>query len=91
MASIMVKLVKSKIIAITVSAMALTAPSSASADDIALTFEDHGFTVSGALVRIEDDRYVVMTENGEMLVPVAMVTCEGTGCSTDITKDQTGS
>lgn len=89
MASIMVKLVKSKISAIIVSAMVLTFPSSASADDIALTFEDHGFTVTGAFVRMDEERYVVMTKNGEMLVPVALVTCEGPACYTKI--EQTGS
>lgn len=89
MVSIMVKLVKSKISAIIVSAMVLTFPSSVSADDIALTFEEHGFTVTGAFVRMDAQRYVVMTENGEMLVPVAMVTCEGSACFTKT--EQTGS
>ena len=77
----MLKKVSGKIGMIMVGATALTTPSSVSADQIALTFEDHGFTVSGAFVRMEDESYVLMTENGEMVVPVAMVSCEGTDCA----------
>lgn len=58
----------------------LISPSSVSAEPISLTFEAHGFTISGEFVGYFEDGYVLMTENGEVHVPAAMVTCEGPAC-----------
>lgn len=61
-------------------ACALISPSGVSADEIALTFEDHGFTISGVFAGFAQDAYVIETENGLVHVPVDMVTCEGEAC-----------
>ncbi|MEL6684955.1 MAG: hypothetical protein AAFQ00_06670 [Pseudomonadota bacterium] len=61
-------------------AMALLSPSIVSADQITLTFEDHGFAVSGEFKTVTNSSYVVITEHGEMTVPMDMVTCEGAAC-----------
>ncbi len=63
-----------------VSAAALVAPLSVSADEIALTFEDHGFTVSGEFMWVQDGAYMLMTENGPLQVPAMMVSCVGQDC-----------
>jgi hypothetical protein len=62
------------------SAVALISPASVSADQIALTFEDNGFTVVGELEALTDVGYVVMTENGEFTIPFGFVTCDGDAC-----------
>ncbi len=76
----MLNSVNGKIGAIMVSAMALIIPSNVSANEIALTFDDHGFTVLCEFMGFEKESYVVMTTNGEMIVPVQMVSCVGQDC-----------
>ena len=63
-------------------ATALISPSSASAEQIALTFEEHDFTLVGEFAGYADNAYIVVTENGEIHVPAAMVSCAGTDCAT---------
>jgi hypothetical protein len=61
-------------------AIALISPSGVSADQISLTLKAQNFTVVGQYVGFAEGAYIIMTENGEMRVPAAMVSCEGTAC-----------
>ena len=81
----MVKRVSGKSCFFVLSATALWAPSIVSADQITLTFEEHGFAVSGDLKMVTDNSYIVITEHGEVTVPMDMVTCEGAACVTPAT------
>ncbi len=76
----MFKSVNGKFVAIALSALALTAPTNVSANEIALTFEAHGFTILGEFAGFQKNAYIVKTSNGEVNVPVEMVTCEGADC-----------
>lgn len=76
----MVNAVNGKIGSLVLGALALMAPSNASADEITLTFEKHDLTVSGEFAGFVQNAYVIRTENGEIHVPVEMVTCEGNYC-----------
>ncbi len=76
----MVKSVNGIFGAAMLSAVALISPSIVSADEVALTFEENGFTVVGELQALTDVAYVVMTENGEFTIPFNFVTCDGTAC-----------
>ena len=56
-------------------------PTSASANQITLTFVDHGFTLTGQFARFSGDSYIVLTEFGEVQVPLSMVKCSGKRCA----------
>lgn len=62
------------------SIVALISPSNVSAEPITLTFEAHGFSISGEFIEYSENGYVLETENGEVHVPAAMVSCEGRAC-----------
>jgi len=81
MASKMLNKVNGISSSIFLSAIALLFPSNVSADEIALTFEAHDLTLVGEFVAYEDDKYIIATKNGEVHVPVAMVSCKGTACA----------
>ncbi len=76
----MVKTVNSKIGSLVLGTLALMVPSNASAGEITLTFEKHDLTVSGEFAGFEENAYIIKTENGDLHVPIEMVTCEGTNC-----------
>ena len=80
MASKMLNKVKG-IVASIVLCTAFVLPSSASANQITLTFVDHGFTLTGQFARFSGDSYIVLTEFGEVQVPLAMVKCSGLRCA----------
>ena len=65
-------------------AVALAFPTSVSADQIALTFEVQGFTLTGEFLEFAEDNYIVITENGAVHVPAAMVSCEGNDCAASL-------
>lgn len=77
----MLKNVKGTLGAMFVGAIALTAPSIASAEQIALTFVKHDLILVGEYLGYADDGYVIATENGTMHIPAAMVSCEGSHCA----------
>lgn len=77
----MLKSVNGILVAISLSALALLAPTNVSADEISLTFEAHDFTLTGEIVGFVADNYVILTDNGEIHVPAAMVSCVGTACA----------
>ena len=60
--------------------VALMSPSGASANQIMLTFVDHGFTITAQFSKFTGDSYIVMTEHGRIRVPASMVTCTGSRC-----------
>jgi hypothetical protein len=70
----------SKIGALAVSAVVLSLPTTVSADEIALTFEDLEVTISGEFAGFQQNAYVIITENGPLHVPAAYVSCEGLSC-----------
>jgi len=80
MLSIRLVSVNSVISSVLLSVVALISPSNVSAEPITLTFEAHGFTVSGEFLEYSQDGYVLLTENGTLRVPAAMVSCEGAAC-----------
>lgn len=45
-----------------------------------LTARDGSFTITGRLIEVVDDQYVVATSVGEMRVKTALVDCRGDGC-----------
>jgi len=47
-----------------------------------LTALDGSFAITGKLVEVVEDHYVVATSVGEMRVKMELVTCKGDGCST---------
>ena len=76
----MAKSVSGIIFSMTLGAVALTSPSSVSAEQISLTLKAQEFTIVGQYVGFTDGSYIIATKNGEMQVPAAMVTCEGAAC-----------
>lgn len=72
-------------------AIVTTAPSTVSADQIALTFVEHDLTISGEFIAYENDAFTLATGNGEVIVPALMVTCEGHDCPLDSPVVVTGS
>lgn len=85
------KFVKSACGTVLTAAMVMVAPTTVSAKEIALTFSDHDLTISGEFIAMQDNAYVLMTDMGEMIVPAAMVTCEGVACLEDGIADENGS
>jgi hypothetical protein len=61
-------------------ALALIFPSGVSAEQISLTLKAQNFTVVGEYVGFAEGAYIVMTENGELHVPAAIASCEGSAC-----------
>ncbi|EBA11524.1 hypothetical protein [Roseobacter sp. CCS2] len=61
-------------------AVALIAPSIVSADQITLTFEEHGFAITGDCKSATNSSYVIVTDHGEVTVPKDMVTHDGADC-----------
>ena len=91
LASMTCKFVKSACGAVLTAAMVMVVPTTVSAKEIALTFADHDLTIFGEFIAVQDDAYVLMTEMGEMIVPAAMVTCEGVECLENGVADASGS
>ncbi|WP_159086954.1 hypothetical protein [Loktanella sp. Alg231-35] len=60
--------------------VAMSVPTIGSANEIALTFIEQGFTVKGEFKDFVDNTYMIVTQYGAMSVPAAMVTCEGPDC-----------
>jgi hypothetical protein len=52
-------------------------------DQLVLTSLDGSVTVTGALLEISDDKYVLATDVGEMRIDVSKVICEGDDCLTE--------
>lgn len=76
----MVKKISGMIGTITLSVLAAISPSFVSADQIALTFEQHGLTIAGEYVDFQDNAYVITTTAGTIHVPAGLVSCEGVDC-----------
>lgn len=76
----MVKSVDKIFGSIVLSTVALMTPSIVSADDMSLTFLASGFTITGDFSDYQNDGYVLITENGTVHIPAAMVSCEGDDC-----------
>ena len=76
----MFKKVSGMIGSITMSVFATVTPSIVSADQIALTFEQHGMTIAGDYVGFQDNAYVIITTAGTIYVPAILVSCEGVDC-----------
>ena len=76
----MVKSVNSIFGAMLVSAVALITPSVVSAEPIALTFDEQGFTITGELIGLTEVGYMIMTEAGEYTIPFNYVSCKGADC-----------
>lgn len=79
----MVKSVNGIFGSLVLSAAALILPSSVSADQIALTFDQHDFTLVGELEGMTEVGYVIMTEHGQFTIPFSYVTCDGAACPED--------
>lgn len=60
--------------------VAVSIPTIGNADEIALTLTNHGFTIEGEFTEFVDTYYVIMTENGSIMVPADMVSCAGDDC-----------
>ena len=69
-----------------ISMLALNA-TAATAGEIALTFEQHGVTISGEFAGFQDDAYVLITTAGRLHVPANLATCEGDDCVVFFTAD----
>ena len=54
----------------------------AMADEVTLVFKESNLALTGELKTTDADGYVIVTEVGEIHVPVTMVECEGTSCPT---------
>jgi hypothetical protein len=76
----MVQSVNGIIFSMTLSAVALISPSTVSAEQISLTLKAQEFTIVGQYVGFSEGSYIIETENGEMHVPAAMVSCVGAAC-----------
>ena len=61
-------------------ALALISPSVVSAEQVALTFDEQGFTIVGELQGLTEVGYVLTTETGEYTIPFSYVSCEGEAC-----------
>lgn len=57
-------------------------PAAATADEMALTFENQGVTISGEFAGFSDNAYILVTTVGTLHVPVNLATCEGKDCVT---------
>ena len=51
------------------------------ADEVTLEFIANELTITGELVTMDDEGYLMITEMGEIHVPAEMVTCTGEACA----------
>jgi phosphate transport system substrate-binding protein len=58
------------------------APVAAVADNVTLTSQDRSVSISGELIGVVDNLYVVQTRLGEIRLSTERVSCEGPGCPT---------
>ncbi len=57
---------------------------------VVLTALDGSITLSGSLLQITDDQYVIATDFGEFRVDIDQMHCEGEGCPKDASQPQLG-
>ncbi len=68
------------ICAITFSALTAFTPTLATANEMALTFEDQGVTIAGQYAGFRSNAYVLITTAGVIHVPANLVKCDGVDC-----------
>ena len=68
---------------------ALAVPMSATAEDVTLRSTDGTMSLSGQLMGIESDNYIIRTALGDLRVATSTMICEGAACPTfeDVTAD----
>ena len=76
----MLNFVNGRIAIILAAAAALSAPTAASAAEVALTLNGQGITFVGEFVGFRDYAYIIKTSSGEIHVPAVLVSCEGENC-----------
>ncbi len=61
-----------------------------SGDQLVLTSKDGSVTLTGDLIEIAENQYVLATDVGEVRVDINLVNCEGTSCITIVSEPEFG-